>query len=90
MSSKIKPYQGVSFISSVDGNGYPNTKAYIYFYDKRFFRGVMLKGKMEAVDDKKLNRKFGKMISMKTFMILNLGLGKDRVDWFWSCFSYPR
>jgi general stress protein 26 len=74
----------VSFISSVDENGYPNTKAMlppvkregiktfywhtnspsmrikqyrnnpkacIYFYDKRFFRGVMLKGTMEVVDD---------------------------------------
>jgi general stress protein 26 len=79
--------QGVSFISSVDGNGYPNTKAMlppikregiktfywhtnspsmrikhyrnnpkacIYFYDKHFFRGVMLKGTMEVLDDKKI------------------------------------
>ena len=77
--------QNVSFISSVDENGYPNTKAMlapvkregiktlywhtnspsvrvkqyrnnakacVYFYDKRFFRGVMLKGEMEVVDDK--------------------------------------
>jgi len=77
--------QSVSFISSVDEDGYPNTKAMlapvkregiktfywhtnspsmrirqyrsnpkacIYFYDKRFFRGVMLKGVMEVVDDK--------------------------------------
>ena len=76
--------QSVSFISSVDEEGYPNTKAMlapvkregiktfywhtnspsmrirqyrnnpkacIYFYDKRFFRGVMLKGTMEVVDD---------------------------------------
>ena len=76
--------QSVSFISSVDENGYPNTKAMlapvkregiktfywhtnspsmrikqyrnnpkacVYFYDKRFFRGVMLKGSMEVVDD---------------------------------------
>ncbi len=76
--------QGVSFISSVDGDGFPNTKAMlppckregikvfywhtnspsvrvrqyrnnskacIYFCDKRFFRGVMLKGTMEVVDD---------------------------------------
>ncbi|MDR1452722.1 MAG: pyridoxamine 5'-phosphate oxidase family protein, partial [Candidatus Margulisbacteria bacterium] len=74
--------QGISFISSVDENGYPNTKAMlppvqregiktfywhtnssslrikhyrknpkacIYFYDKRFFRGVMLKGAMEIL-----------------------------------------
>jgi len=77
--------QSVSYISSVDENGYPNTKAMlppvkregiktfywhtnspsmrikqyrnnpkacIYFCDKRFFRGVMLKGTMEVVDDK--------------------------------------
>ena len=76
--------QGVSFISSVDESGYPNTKAMlapvkregiktfywhtncpsmrigqyrnnpkacIYFCDRRFFRGVMLKGIMEVVDD---------------------------------------
>ena len=76
--------QSISFISSVDENGYPNTKAMlapvkrigiktlywhtnspsarikqyrnnpkacVYFCDKRFFRGVMLKGTMEVVDD---------------------------------------
>ena len=76
--------QGVSFISSVDGKGFPNTKAMlpprkregiktfyfttntssmrvsqyrknpkacIYFYDKRFFRGVMLKGTMKVLKD---------------------------------------
>ena len=76
--------QSVCFISSVDENGYPNTKAMlapvkregiktlywhtnspsmrikqyrtnpkacIYFCDRRFFRGVMLKGTMEVVDD---------------------------------------
>ena len=76
--------QSVSFISSVDENGFPNTKAMlapvkregiktffwhtnspsmrikqyrnnpkacIYFCDKRFFRGVMLKGTMEVIDD---------------------------------------
>jgi general stress protein 26 len=85
--------QGVSFISSVDENGYPNTKAMlppvkregikifywhtnspsmrikqyqnnpkacIYFYDKRFFRGVMLKGTMEVVNDKKPKKRYGK------------------------------
>jgi general stress protein 26 len=78
--------QNVSFISSIDENGFPNTKAMlapckrdgiktfywhtnspskritqyrenskacIYFYDKRFFRGVMLKGTMEVLDDEK-------------------------------------
>ena len=76
--------QGVSLISSIDGDGFPNTKAMlpprkregikvfwfttntssmrvsqyrtnanacIYFYDKRFFRGVMLKGTMEILED---------------------------------------
>jgi len=85
--------QSVSFISSVDENGYPNTKAMlapvkregikifywhtnspsmrirqyrnnpkacIYFYDKRFFRGVMLKGTMEVVDDKAIKAEIWK------------------------------
>ncbi|MCL1811561.1 MAG: pyridoxamine 5'-phosphate oxidase family protein [Methanomassiliicoccaceae archaeon] len=76
--------QGVSFISSVDADGFPNTKAMLppsiregiktfyfhtntssmrvsqyrddpkaclYFCDKRFFRGVMLKGTMEVLED---------------------------------------
>ncbi|MFA9377978.1 MAG: pyridoxamine 5'-phosphate oxidase family protein [Lachnotalea sp.] len=78
--------QGVAFISSIDEEGYPNTKAMlpprirygirefyfttntssmrveqyrqnekasIYFYDKRFFRGVMLKGIIEVLEDSK-------------------------------------
>ena len=81
--------QSVSYISSVDENGYPNTKAMlapvkrdgikvlywhtnapsmrikqyrnnpkscIYFCDKRFFRGVMLRGTMEVVDDMELKK----------------------------------
>ena len=28
-----------------------NPQACVYFYDKRFFRGVMLKGRMEVLDD---------------------------------------
>ena len=77
--------QGVSFIGSVDSDGFPNMKAMlpprkrerikvfyftsntssmraaqyrinpkacIYFCDKRFFRGVMLKGLMEVLEDK--------------------------------------
>jgi len=85
--------QSVSFISSVDENGYPNTKAMlapvkregiktiywhtnspsmrikqyrnnpkacIYFYDKRFFRGVMLKGIMEVVDDIEVKKEIWK------------------------------
>ena len=85
--------QSVSFISSVDENGFPNTKAMlapvkregiktfywhtnspsmrikqyknnpkacIYFYDKRFFRGVMLKGTMEVLEDKKIKKEIWK------------------------------
>ena len=76
--------QNVALISSVDSDGFPNTKAMlpprlrdgmktfyfttntssmrvaqyktnpkacIYFFDKRFFRGVMLKGVMEVLED---------------------------------------
>lgn len=76
--------QGVAFISSVDEEGYPNTKAMLpprkregirtiffstntssmrvrqyranpkaclYFCDRRFFRGVMLKGTVEVLED---------------------------------------
>lgn len=76
--------RGICFISSVDSDGFPNTKAMlpprkcegikvfyfttntssrrtaqyrenpkacIYFCDKRFFRGVMLTGKMEVLED---------------------------------------
>ena len=76
--------QGVAFIASVDGEGFPNMKAMlpsrkregirelwfttntssqrvaqyrenpnaaIYFYDKRFFRGVQLIGTMEVLTD---------------------------------------
>lgn len=76
--------QSVAFISSVDSEGFPNTKAMlaprkregikhiyfttntssmrvgqyrenpkscVYFCDKRFFRGVMLKGVMEVLED---------------------------------------
>jgi general stress protein 26 len=81
---KLIDKQGVSFISSVDSDGYPNMKAMlpprkregikhfyfttntssmrvsqykinpkasIYFCDRRFFRGVMLKGTMEVLED---------------------------------------
>lgn len=76
--------QGVAFISSVDGDGFPNTKAMLpprkregirtfyfttntssmrvsqyrenpkaclYFCDKRFFRGAMLTGMVEVLED---------------------------------------
>ena len=85
--------QSISFISSIDENGFPNTKAMlppckmagiktfywhtnspsmrikqyrenpkacIYFYDKRFFRGVMLKGTMEVLEDKKIKKEIWK------------------------------
>jgi len=81
---KLIDKQGVALISSVDNDGFPNTKAMlpprlrsgiktfyfttntssmrvaqyrknpkacIYFFDKRFFRGVMLKGTMEVLED---------------------------------------
>ncbi|MCL1911110.1 MAG: pyridoxamine 5'-phosphate oxidase family protein [Leptospirales bacterium] len=90
---KLIEKQGVSFISSVDENGYPNTKAMlapckregirtlywhtnspsirvqqyrnnpkacVYFYDKRFFRGVMLKGYMKILNDKKTKNELWK------------------------------
>ncbi|MCL1849036.1 MAG: pyridoxamine 5'-phosphate oxidase family protein [Clostridiales bacterium] len=76
--------QGVSFIASIDENGFPNMKAMLpprkrkgirefwfttntssmrvsqyrenpkaslYFYDKRFFRGVQLTGTMDVLSD---------------------------------------
>lgn len=76
----------ISIISSIDSEGFPNTKAMlpprkregikhiyfstntssmrvkqysdnpkacVYFYDKRFFRGVMLRGMMEVLQDSK-------------------------------------
>jgi len=85
--------QNVSFITSMDEEGFPNTKAMlapckregiktfywhtnspsmkikhfrnnekscIYFYDKRFFRGVMLKGIMEVLEDKKIKKEIWK------------------------------
>ena len=85
--------QSVSFISSVDENGYPNTKAMlapvkregiktiywhtnspsmrvkqyrdnpkacIYFCDEQSFRGIMLKGTMEVVDDIEVKKEIWK------------------------------
>lgn len=81
---KLIDKQGVSFISSISEEGFPNMKAMlpprkregikefwfttntssmrvaqyrnnpnasIYFYEKRFFRGVMLVGTMEVLED---------------------------------------
>jgi len=85
--------QSVSFISSVDENGFPNTKAMlppvkregiktfywhtnspsirikqyrnnpkacIYFCDERSFRGVMLKGIMEVLDNGEIKKEIWK------------------------------
>ena len=82
--SNLIDSQSVSFISSIDEDGFPNTKAMlpprkregiktlyfttnsssmrvgqyrsranacIYFCDTRFFRGVMLRGVMEVLED---------------------------------------
>ena len=78
---------GVSIISSIDSEGFPNTKAMLpprkrvgikeiyfstntssmrvkqfienpksclYFFDRRFFRGVMLRGNMEVLTDSEI------------------------------------
>jgi general stress protein 26 len=37
-----------------------NPKACIYFYDKRFFHGVMLRGNMEVLDDKNIKNEIWK------------------------------
>ena len=34
-----------------------NPKASVYFYDARFFRGLMLKGKMEVLHDKEIKER---------------------------------
>lgn len=85
--------QGVAFISSVDGSGFPNTKAMLppcktegiktfyfhtntssmrvsqylenpksclYFCDRRFFRGVMLVGTVEVLQDAETKKTFWK------------------------------
>ncbi len=79
--------QSICYISSIDSEGFPNTKAMLkprkrigikeiylttntsslkvasfkknpkaclYFCDKRFFRGVMLKGNIEVLEDQKI------------------------------------
>jgi general stress protein 26 len=83
---KLIDAAGVSIVSSVDEDGFPNTKAMLpprkregvkefyfttntssmrvgqyaknpkaclYFYDKRFFRGIMLVGTMKVLTDQK-------------------------------------
>jgi len=37
-----------------------NPKACVYFCDKRFFRGVMLKGTMEVLEDEKIKKEIWK------------------------------
>jgi general stress protein 26 len=91
--SKLIDKIAVSFISSVDENGYPNTKAMlppvkrdgiktffwhtnspsmrvkqyknnpkacIYFCDEHSFQGIMLKGKIEVLDDDKTKKEIWK------------------------------
>jgi general stress protein 26 len=86
---KLIDSQKTAFVSSVDDDGFPNTKAMfaprvregikrfyfttntssmraaqyiknpkacIYFFDGRFFRGVMLKGTMEVLNDDESKR----------------------------------
>jgi general stress protein 26 len=92
--------QGVAFIASVDGEGFPNMKAMlpprkregirefwfstntsslrvsqfrknpkasIYFYDKRFFRGVMLKGTMEVLEDAESKKSIWKFTDIQYY-----------------------
>lgn len=48
----IKVFYFTTNTSSVRVTQYrKNSNASIYFYDKRFFRGVMLIGKMEVLED---------------------------------------
>jgi hypothetical protein len=42
-----------SIISSIDRAGFPNPKACVYFFDMGFYRGVMLKGAMSVLHDKR-------------------------------------
>ena len=82
---KLMDKQSICYISSIDKDGYPNTKAMlkprkrngikeiyfstntsslkvqsfkknpkacVYFCDKRFYRGIMLKGTVEVLEDK--------------------------------------
>ncbi len=50
----IKEFYFTTNTSSMRVNQYrKNPKACIYFCDKRFFRGIMLKGKMEVLEDSK-------------------------------------
>ena len=76
---KLTDRQSVVFISSVDEDGFPNTKAMlaprkrdtssmrvrqyksnpqacIYFCDKRFYRGAMLTGTMEVLEDAEVKK----------------------------------
>ena len=43
----------IAYISSVDNEGYPCTKASIYFCDVKGFKGIMLRGTMEVLTDAK-------------------------------------
>jgi len=41
----------IAYISSVDQEGFPWTKASIYFCDAKGFKGMMLRGTMEVLTD---------------------------------------
>jgi hypothetical protein len=107
--------QGVSFIASVDADGFPNMKAMlsprkregihtlwfttntsfmraaqfrenpkasVYFYDKRFFRGVMLVGTMEVLED-------AASIVMEMFIVY-MNTFRFRVHKSWSIMTIAR
>jgi general stress protein 26 len=92
--------QKVSFIASIDADGFPTMKAMlaprkregiktflfstntssmrvaqyranpnasIYFYDKRFFRGVMLKGTMEVMEDSESKKSIWKLTDLQYY-----------------------
>ena len=44
-----------------------NPKASIYFYDKRFFRGVMLKGTMEVLEDAESKKSIWKFTDIQYY-----------------------
>lgn len=91
---KMIDKQSVCYISSIDENGYPNTKAMLmprkrngikeiflttntsslkvksfkknnkaclYFCDKRFYRGIMIKGNVEILEDQESKKMIWRM-----------------------------
>lgn len=97
---------GVSYIGSVDADGYPNMKAMlpprkregirefyfttntssmrvsqyrqnpkacIYFCDRRFFRGVMLKGIMEVLEDSETKEMIDRPLPLRHWDAVHAG-----------------